>query len=94
MSFLAALATSLGVDAGDGDEGGLCRRPPAILLKLLSEPGAAADGHKLEQEARLGVPRGEASVCGTEGETRRRGHLPGGARWSSFVQQASETFWA
>lgn len=56
------------------------QRPPAILLKLLSEPGAAADGHKLEQEARPSAPRGEASVCGTEGETTRR-RTP--ARWDS-----------
>mgnify|MGYP007134267599 CR=1 FL=1 len=83
-------------DAGDGDEGGLCRRSLAILLKLLSEPGAAADGRRLEQEARLGTPRGEASVCGMEGETLRRGHLPGEALadGSALVQQASETFWA
>lgn len=74
----------------------MCRRPPAILLKLLSEPGAAADGRRLEQEARLSAPRGEASVCGMEGETPRRGHLPGGALADgpAFVQQASETFWA
>ena len=48
------------------------------------------------QEAWLGAPRGEASVCGTEGETPRRGRLPGGvlADGPALVQQASEPCWA